>query len=117
MSPAMTQTILAVVAGCVCLVATGAMGRRRRLSLRYTAGWSLLGLSAIIFGALTPFLDEIASFFNLSPVGLVVIVALAIVLAILFMVSVSVVGLQRDVQDLVEAVALLQTRVEDENER
>jgi hypothetical protein len=117
MSPAMTQTILAVVAGCVCLVATGAMGRRRRLSLRYTAGWSLLGLSAIIFGALTPFLDEIASFFNLSPVGLVVIVALAIVLVILFMVSVSVVGLQRDVQDLVEAVALLQTRVEDENER
>ena len=116
MSPAMTQTILAVVAGCVCLVATALLGRRRRLSLRYTAGWSLLRLSAIVFGALTPFLEQIASFFNLSPAGLVLIVSLTLVLVILFMVSVSVVGLQRDIQDLVEAVALLKAKVDEEQE-
>lgn len=115
MSPAVTQTIIAVVAGCICLAMAGLLGRRKRLSLRYTAGWSLLGLSAIVFGALTPLLDEIASFFSLSPAGLVLIVSLTLVLVILFMVSVSVVGLQRDIQDLVEAVALLKTRVEEES--
>jgi hypothetical protein len=115
MSPAGTQTILAVVAGIICLFTAGALGRRRQLSLRYAAGWSLLGLSSIIFGCLTPLLDEIASGLNLSPAGLVVIVSSTLVLAILFMVSVSVVRLQRDVQDLVEMVALLKTKVDEES--
>lgn len=113
----MTQTIVAVVAGCVCLVVTAVLGRRRRLSLRYTAGWALLGLSAIVFGGLTPFLERIASFLNLSPAGLVLIVSLTIVLIILFMVSISVVGLQRALQDLVESVALLKADIDEDRER
>lgn len=116
MSPATTQTILAVAAGAICLVAVVIMGRRRRLSLRFTAGWSLLGLSTIVFGAITPFLDEIAPALNMSPVGLVLVVSVSLVLLILFMVSVSVVGLQRDIQDLVEEIALLRSNIDERDD-
>lgn len=85
--------------------------------MRYATGWSLLGVSAILFGALTPFLDEIAAFFNLSPAGLVLMISLGLILTILFMVSVSVVGLQRDMQNLAEEIALMKTLQEEETAR
>lgn len=113
MSPAATHTFLAVLAGLVCLVAVVVLGRRRQLSLRFTAGWALLGLSSVAFGALTPLLDEIAPALNMSPVGLVLVVSVSLVLLILFMVSVSVVALQRDIQDLVEEIALLQAKTDE----
>jgi hypothetical protein len=112
MSPALTQAFLAVFAGLICLYATARMARRRRFTLRYAAGWSLLGTCSILFAALTPFLEDIATFMRLSPAGLVLVVFAALILTILFMVSVSVVRLQRDIQDIAETLALHRSKLE-----
>ncbi len=103
-------TIIAALMGSFILV----IARRQLISFRYTIGW--LGLCAITFlGALlVPVVEPIAEFLKVDPFTVVGGSALLILLAICVQLSISISGLQRQLHDVNEVVALLRDRVEND---
>jgi hypothetical protein len=103
-------TIIAVVMGSIIL----AIARRQLISFRYTIGW--LGLCIVTFlGALlVPVVEPIARFLKVDPFTVVGGSALLILLAICIQLSISISGLQRQLYDVNEAVALLRDKVEND---
>jgi hypothetical protein len=101
-------TIIAAVMGTIIL----AIARRQLISFRYTIGW--LGLCAVTFlGALlVPVVEPIARFLKIDPFTVVGGSALLMLLAICIQLSISISGLQRQLYDVNEAVALLRDKVE-----
>ena len=103
-------TIIAAVMGSIIL----AIARRQLISFRYTIGW--LGLCIVTFlGALlVPVVEPIARFLKVDPFTVVGGSALLILLAICIQLSISISGLQRQLYDVNEAVALLRDKVEND---
>ena len=91
-----------------------AIARRQLISFRYTIGW--LGLCAVTFlGALlVPVVEPIARFLKVDQFTIVGGSALLILLAICIQLSISISGLQRQLYEVNEIVALLRDKVENE---
>ena len=105
--------IIAVLMGIFIL----AIARRQLISFRYTIGW--LGLCAVTFiGALlVPVVEPIARFLKVDPFTVVGGSAFLILLAICIQLSISISGLQRQLHDVNEVVALLRDKVENDPAR
>ena len=103
-------TIVAILLGTLILV----FARRQLISFRYTIGW--LGLCAVsLIGALLiPQVEPIADFLKVEPFTVVGGSAFLVLLAICIQLSISISGLQRQLHDLNEVVALLRDKVENE---
>ena len=101
---------IAFVTGIVILT----LARRQLLSFRYTIGW--LGLCAVTFlGALlVPVVEPIARFLKVDPFTVVGGSAFLILLAICIQLSISISGLQRQLYEVNEVVALLRDKVEND---
>ncbi|MFT3853888.1 MAG: DUF2304 family protein [Ilumatobacteraceae bacterium] len=91
--------------------------RRQLLSLRYGIGWLLIALSALIGAILSPAVKPLSSVLGLTPTGLLLSVASAVLVAIAVQLSVSVSGLRAQIRELAEAHALLESRVGPDGER
>jgi len=91
-----------------------ALARRQLISFRYTIGW--LGLCSVTFlGALlVPVLEPIALFLRVDPFTVVGGSSLLILLAICIQLSISISGLQRQLRQVNEIVALLRDKVEND---
>ena len=91
-----------------------AIARRQLISFRYTMGW--LGLCAVTFlGALlVPVVEPIARFLKVDPFTVVGGSAFLILLAICIQLSISISGLQRQLYEVNEVVALLRDKVEND---
>ena len=91
-----------------------AIARRHLISFRYTIGW--LGLCAVTFlGALfVPVVEPVARFLKVDPFTVVGGSAFLILLVICIQLSISISGLQRQLHDVNEVVALLRDKVEND---
>ena len=90
------------------------IARRQLISFRYTIGW--LGFCIVTFlGALlVPVVEPIAKFLRVQPFTVVGGSAFLILLAICIQLSISISGLQRQLHDVNEVVALLRDKVEND---
>ena len=102
--------IIAVLMGSFIL----AIARRQLISFRYTIGW--LGLCVVtFFGALlVPIVEPIARFLKVDPFTVVGGSAVLILVAICVQLSISISGLQRQLRQVNEVVALLRDKVEND---
>lgn len=105
--------MLIALAGAAIFVVAALLARRQMMSLRYTVLWVFIAVSGILGALLTPFVEPIAELFGMSPTGLLLAGASAILLTITMLLSVSVSGLQEDLRDVSEAHALLERRLDE----
>ena len=102
--------IIAVLMGTFIL----SIARRQLISFRYTIGW--LGLCIVTFlGALlVPVVEPIATFLKVDTFTVVGGSAFIVLLVICIQLSISISGLQRQLHDVNEVVALLRDKVEND---
>ena len=103
------EVLQAIATGClaavgVCLVIV--LARRQKLSFRYTGGWLVLLSMTALSGILIPISRPLAESLSTSPGVLVSGMAIIILVLICIQLSVSISGLQKQVQKLAEEVAL-----------
>lgn len=112
MSQQATQLIeLALVASAFLLVIVR-LARRRLISFRYAVGWILIGLVALAAGLVIPVIGPIARWLRVGEVTVVAATAVALLLSVCVQLSISISGLQRQLQRLAEELAILRHRVE-----
>lgn len=92
------------------------LGRRGRLSFRYTVGWILLFGVGALSALLLPLVEPVADFLNITPAAVVAVLGLLLLLAICVQLSVSISGSQEQIRRLSEKIALLEAKVEDNGE-
>lgn len=108
------------------LVGTGAvlfcgivlvLANRRLVSLRYALGWTAIAGIGILGALVTPLIEPVADLFGMSPTGVLLAGATSVLLVIALQLSVSVSGLQSQLREVAEAVALLDGRVKELGDR
>ena len=89
------------------------LARKQRISFRYTVGWLVLfGISALT-GFLIPLIEPLAAQLQLDAFALVGASAIVVLLALCIQLSISISGLQNQMQRLNEDLALQKKIVED----
>ena len=115
MSPEVLQALatacLAIAGGVLVII----LARRQKLSFRYTAGWLVLLLLTAFSGVLIPASRPLAESLSTSPGVLVSGAAILILVVICIQLSVSISGLQKQVQKLAEEVAIQNAEKENQN--
>ena len=115
MSPEVLQALatacLAVAGGVLVII----LARRQKLSFRYTAGWLVLLLLTAFSGVLIPASRPLAESLSTTPGVLVSGTAILILVVICIQLSVSISGLQKQVQKLAEEVAIQNAEKENQN--
>ena len=91
-----------------------AIARRQLISFRYTIGWLCLCGVTLLGALLVPVVEPIAKFLKVDPLTVVCGSAFLILLAICVQLSISISGLQRQLHDVNEVVALLRDKVEND---
>jgi len=89
------------------------LARQQRISFRYTVGWLVLCVIGALSGLLIPVITPLASALQLDAFSLVGAAAIVVLLALCVQLSISISGLQRQVQLLNEDLALHKQAVED----
>ena len=89
------------------------LARKQKISFRYSAGWLILCVMGSVAGFFIPFIETLAVKLQLGVGVLVIGLASLGLLALCIQLSVSISGLQRQVQLLNEDVALLNKSIED----
>jgi len=106
MSAQQTQAIVAALLAVSGSIFILKLAKKQFLTFRYTAGWLVL-LGVIAFsGVLLPVSSSLAKVLSTSPGVLVSSVAIFVLVLICIQLSISISGLQRQVQTLAEIVAL-----------
>ena len=110
------EVLQAIATGClaavgVCLVIV--LARRQKLSFRYTGGWLVLLSLTALSGILIPISRPLAESLSTTPGVLVSGMAIMILVLICIQLSVSISGLQKQVQKLAEEVALQNIKTKD----
>ncbi len=116
MSQETLQVIEIAVISVMFMVLIAYLTKRQQISFRYTVGWFVVFFISATAGLFVPLVLPIAELLQISTsmvfVGIVVIALLLISIQL----SISISGLQRQLQDLAENVALLKERVEREDQ-
>ena len=99
---ALVTATVAVLAG----LGVISLARRQLLTFRYAAGWCLLLLLTALSGVLIPLTRPVARALSTTPGVLISTAAIAILVLICIQLSVSISGLQKQVQKLAEDSAL-----------
>jgi hypothetical protein len=112
------EVLQAIATGClaafgVCLIIV--LARRQKLSFRYTGGWLVLLSLTALSGILIPISRPLAESLSTTPGVLVSGMAIMILVLICIQLSVSISGLQKQVQKLAEEVALQNVKRQDSN--
>ncbi len=90
------------------------LARRQMLSFRYAAGWLVLLLLTALSGILIPLARPISESLSTTPGVLVSGLAIVILVMICVQLSVSISGLQKQVQKLAEEIALHEATTDDD---
>ena len=112
MSPIILQILLVAAAGVLLAVVVARLTRLRMLSFRFSLGWMMIALVAILASVLIPLVAPIATMLRVTPAALLTVGATAVVVAITLQLSISVSGIQNRVRDLTEAHALATSVIE-----
>lgn len=107
-----TSVLQAIVVASVSLALGAlvlALARRQRLSFRYAIGWLLFAVLGAVSSLLLPAVQPISDSLGVTPGVVVSSFAVVALLAICIQLSISISGLQEQVQTLAEEVALSDT--------
>ena len=89
------------------------LAKAQRISFRYTMGWLTLCIISAFTGLLIPLIKPLATKLQLDAFALIGASAIIILLALCIQLSISISGLQKQVQQLNEDLALHKKVVED----
>ena len=89
------------------------LAKMQRISFRYTMGWLALCVISAFTGLLVPLIKPLATKLQLDAFALIGASAIIILLALCIQLSISISGLQKQVQQLNEDIALHKKAVED----
>jgi hypothetical protein len=89
------------------------LARKQRISFRYTVGWLALCVIGALSGLLIPVITPLASALQLDAFSFVGAIAVIVLLALCVQLSISISGLQNQVQLLNEDLALHKKAVEE----
>jgi hypothetical protein len=89
------------------------LARTNRISFRYTMGWLTLFIICAFTGLLIPLIKPLATKLQLDAFALIAASAIIILLALCIQLSISISGLQKQLQQLNEDLALQKKAVED----
>lgn len=89
------------------------LARKHRISFRYTIGWLVLFVISALTGFLIPLVEPLAAQLQLDAFALVGASAIIVLLALCIQLSISISGLQNQMQRLNEDLALQKKLVED----
>ena len=104
-----TQTIHALVVSSLSLtliVGVIQLAQKQRISLRYAAGWIVLLGVGLLGGIVVPLIAPLADFLSLAPISIVAGSAILVLLVICVQLTVSISGLQNQVRQIAEKIAL-----------
>jgi hypothetical protein len=110
------QTVQLIEIGIVALgmsIVVLRLSRQKLISFRYTVGWLILCGLGLVAGLLIPVLQPIADVLRISEVALVATSAVMVLLLVCIQLSISISGLQRQLQDVTEELALTRRRIEE----
>jgi uncharacterized membrane protein YfcA len=113
MSPQATQTLFATIISLIFVVSVYRLGRRQKLSFRYTVGWLVLGGLGVVAGVLSPLAEPLADQLNLSPAALLGVGGLLLLLVLCVQLSISISGLQEQVRTLAEEASYLRQELDE----
>ena len=89
------------------------LAQRQRISFRYTMGWLTLCIISAFTGLLIPLIKPLATKLQLDAFALIGASAIIVLLALCIQLSISISGLQKQLQQLNEDLALQKKVVED----
>jgi len=107
MSQQTVQLIEIAVVAVVFAAAILRLSRRQLVSFRYTIGWLALCGVALLAGLLIPLVGPLAGWLRIDEFTLVAAVAVVLLIAVCIQLSISISGLQRQLQKLGEDIAIL----------
>jgi hypothetical protein len=114
-----TAQIAFAVAGCIGYFLTiHSLSRKQKLTFRYTLGWLTLGIFGAVSISIIPFTSRIAEVLRVSPAAIIAVGAIAFFLAISVQLSISISGLQHQLQRIAEEIAIMrQKQSEDDHQK
>ena len=104
-----SQMLIAMSLGIFFVIGIQILGKRGKLSFRYTIGWMLLGCVGVVSGVLIPVAGSITDIVPLSPSAFVAAVGVMILTVIAVQLSISISGMQEQLRCLAEEVAFLKS--------
>jgi hypothetical protein len=107
------QTVVAAVVSLMFLLSVYRLGRKQKLSFRYTTGWMILGSLGVFAGLLVPVAEPIAQKLQVSPSALLGGGAVVLLVILCVQLSISISGLQEQVRRLAEEAAFLRQEIEE----
>lgn len=113
MSQEILQAVeIAIVATIMALVVIY-LARKERISFRYSVGWLALCGVSIFGGLFIPVIQPVAERLKIASFTLIAAVAVIVLLGLCIQLSISISGLQHQLRDVNEDVAILKKEVED----
>jgi hypothetical protein len=113
MSSSTFQTIVGAVLSLLLVTAVYRLGRKQRLSFRYTVGWMILGALGVLAGLLIPVAEPIAKQLQVAPSALLGVGAVILLVVLCVQLSISISGLQEQVRRIAEETAFLRQEIEE----
>jgi hypothetical protein len=107
MSTQSIQTIFGAIVSTFFVVVVYRLGRKQKLSFRYTVGWMVLGGLGVLAGIILPLAEPIAKQIHLSPAAFLGVGAVILLVTLCVQLSISISGLQEQVRTLAEEAAYL----------
>ena len=110
------QVAQAIEIAAVALIFTASilyLARTNRISFRYTLGWLTLCIISAFTGLLIPLIKPLATKLQLDAFALIGACAIIILLALCIQLSISISGMQKQLQQLNEDLALQKKAAED----
>lgn len=110
------QAAQAIEIAAVALIFTASilyLARTNRISFRYTIGWLALCVVSAFTGLLIPLIKPLATNLQLDAFALIGACAIIILLALCIQLSISISGMQKQLQQLNEDLALQKKAAED----
>jgi len=87
------------------------LSRAKKLSFRYTVGWASIGAVGIVAGLLVPLAQPVADLLGISASAFVALIAASVLFLVTVQLSISISGLQKQIQALTEDLATLRLQV------
>lgn len=92
------------------------LAQKQKITFRYAAGWlTLLGFG-LLGGIVVPLISPIANYLNLAPISIVAGAGVFVLLVICIQLTVSISGLQNQVRQLAEQIALNELKWKNDKE-
>jgi len=113
MSQQVVQAIEIAVVALVFTISILYLARRQRISFRYTVGWLTLCVVSAFTGLLIPLIKPLATKLQLDAFALIGACAIIFLLALCIQLSISISGMQKQLQQLNEDLALQKKAAED----